>query len=136
MKRNELLAHVQIWRKFKIIMLSERNKRKQRKKEGKKEKKKNSRVKSRLYAAIDHLGRLSYLSMLFFGTLQFRWVYLSFSPLPLASLLFSAICKGFPDNHFAFLQLFFLGMVLISASCTMSQTSVHSSSGSLSDLVP
>ena len=24
----------------------------------------------------------------------FRWVYLSFSPLPLASLLFSAICKG------------------------------------------
>ena len=71
MKRNELLAHVQIWRKFKIIMLSERNKRKQRKKEGKKEKKKNSRVKSRLYAAIDHLGRLSYLSMLFFGTLQF-----------------------------------------------------------------
>ena len=113
-------------------MLSERNKRKQRKKEGKKEKKKNSRVKSRLYAAIDHLGRLSYLSMLFFGTLQFRWAYLSFSPLPLASLLFSAICKGFSDNHFAFLQLFFLGMVLIPAFCTMSHTSVHSSSGTLS----
>ena len=33
--------------------------------------------------------------------------------------------------HFAFLHLFFLGMVLITASCTMSQTSVHSSSGTL-----
>ena len=38
MKRNELLVYVQIWRKFKIIMLSERNKRKQRKKERKKRK--------------------------------------------------------------------------------------------------
>ena len=34
------------------------------------------------------------------------------------------------------LCLFSLGMVLISVSCTMSRTSVHSSSGSLSDLVP
>ena len=31
-----------------------------------------------------------------------------------------------------FLHLFFLGMVLITASCTMSQTSVHGSSGTLS----
>ena len=38
----------------------------------------------------------------------FRWVYLSFSPLPLASLLFSAICKASSDNHFAFLHFFFL----------------------------
>ena len=59
----------------------------------------------------------------------FKWVYLSFSPLPLAFLLFSAICKAFSDNHFAFLHFFFLRMVLITASCTMSQTSVHSSSG-------
>ena len=42
----------------------------------------------------------------------FRWVYLSFSPLPLASLLFSAICKASSDSHFAFLHFFFLGMVL------------------------
>ena len=35
----------------------------------------------------------------------FRWVYLSFSPLPFASLLFSAICKASSDNHFAFLFL-------------------------------
>ena len=52
----------------------------------------------------------------------FRWVYLSFSPLPFASLHFSAICKASSDNHFAFLHFFFLGVVLISASCTMSQT--------------
>ena len=35
----------------------------------------------------------------------FRWVYLSFSPLPSASLLFSAICKVSSNNHFAFLFL-------------------------------
>ena len=29
----------------------------------------------------------------------FKWVYLSFSPLPLASLLFSAICKALSDNQ-------------------------------------
>ena len=51
----------------------------------------------------------------------FKWVYLSFSPLPLASLLFSAIYKASSDNHFAFLHFFFLGMVLITASCTMSR---------------
>ena len=62
----------------------------------------------------------------------FRWIYLSFSLLPLASLLFSAICKASSDNHFAFLHFFFLGMVLITASCTVSWTSVHSSSGTLS----
>ena len=62
----------------------------------------------------------------------FRWVYLAFSPLPFASLLFSAICKTSSDNHFAFLRFFFLEMVLITTSCTMSQTSVHSSSGTLS----
>ena len=58
------------------------------------------------------------------------------SPLPLVSLLFSAKCKTSSDNHFAPLHFFFLGMVLITASCTMSQTSVHSSSGTLSDLTP
>ena len=90
----------------------------------------------------------------------FRWLYLSFSPLLFASLLFTAICKASPDNHFPFshsfthfLQLlffsqlflrfpkttilpflysFFLGMVLITASCTMLQTFIHSSSGTLS----
>ena len=36
-----------------------------------------------------------------------------------------------PDSHFAFLHFFFLEMVLITASCTLSQTYVHSSSGTL-----
>ena len=62
----------------------------------------------------------------------FRWVYLSFSPLPFTSLFFSAIHKASSDNHFAFLQFIFLGVVLITASCTMSWTSVYSSSGTLS----
>ena len=35
-----------------------------------------------------------------------RWVYLSFSPLPLASLLFSAVCKASSDSPFAFAFLF------------------------------
>ena len=64
-----------------------------------------------------------------------KWVYLYFSPLPLASLLFSAINKASSANHFAFLHLFFLGMVLIPVSCT-SWTSIHSSSGALSGLIP
>ena len=66
----------------------------------------------------------------------FRGVYLCVSPLPLASLLFSAFCEASWGNHFAFFHFFFLGMVLITASCTMSQTSVHSSSDTLSDLIP
>ena len=49
---------------------------------------------------------------------------------------FSAICMSSSDNYFAFLHFFFLGMVLINASCTMSQTSIHSSSGTLSGLIP
>ena len=34
---------------------------------------------------------------------QGKWVYLSFSPLLCASLLFTAICKASSDSHFAFL---------------------------------
>ena len=49
------------------------------------------------------------------------------APLPLASLLFSGICKSSSDKHFDFLHFFFLGMV-----CAVSQTSVHSPSGALS----
>ena len=78
---------------------------------------------------------LSLLSILWNSAL--KWVYLSFSPLPFTSLLFSAICKASADNHFAFLHFFFLGTVLIPVSCTMSHTSVHSSQAlCLSDLIP
>ena len=66
---------------------------------------------------------------------EFRWVYISFSLLPLISLLLSALCKVSSDNHFASLHFFFLGMVLIITSCTVLQTSTHSSSGTLSDLI-
>ena len=62
----------------------------------------------------------------------FRWVYLSFSRLLLASLIFTAIFKASSDYHFTFLYFIFLGMILITASYTMSWTSVHNSSGSLS----
>ena len=62
----------------------------------------------------------------------FKWLYLSFSPLPFTPFLFSAICKASSDSHFAFFHLFFLGMVLITASCTMLEISVNSSSGTLS----
>ena len=62
----------------------------------------------------------------------FKWKYLSFSPLLFHSLHFTAICKASSDNDFAFLHFFSMGMVLIPVSCTMSQTSVYSSSDSLS----
>jgi len=53
--------------------------------------------------------RKAFLSLLaILWNSAFRWIYLSFSPLPFASLLFSAICKASSDNHFAFLH-FFLG---------------------------
>ena len=48
------------------------------------------------------------------------------------SLLLTAICKASPDSHFAFLHFFSMGMVLIPVSYTMSRTSFHSSSGTLS----
>ena len=76
--------------------------------------------------------RKAFLSLLaILWNSAFKWVYLSFSPLLFTSLLFIAICKPSPDNHFAFLHFFFLGMVLILTSCTMSRSSVHSSSGTL-----
>ena len=76
--------------------------------------------------------RKAFLSLLaILWNSAFKWVYLFFSPLPF-TFLFSAICKASSDNHFAFLHFFFLGMVLIPVSSTMSWTSVHSSSGTLS----
>ena len=45
---------------------------------------------------------------------------------------FHSYFKASPDSHFAFLHLFSMGVVLIPVSCTMSRTSFHSSSGTLS----
>ena len=77
--------------------------------------------------------REAFLSLLaILWSSAFKWEYLSFSPLLLASCRFTAICKASSDSHFAFLHFFSMGMVLISVSCTMSRTSIHSSSSSLS----
>ena len=57
---------------------------------------------------------------------------LSPSPLLFASFPASAICKASSDNHCAFLHFFFFGMILVTAFCTLLQTSIHSSSGTLS----
>ena len=87
-----------------------------------------------LFALITEEGFL--ISPCYSLELCIQWVYLFFSPLPFVSLLFSAICKASPNNRFAFLHFFFLGMVLITATCAMSWTSIHSSSGTLSiDLI-
>ena len=72
------------------------------------------------------ISLISPLSLLFFGTRHSNGYIFPFL-LYLSLLLFSAICKASSDNHFAFLNFFFLGMILITASCTMSQTSIHSS---------
>ena len=56
----------------------------------------------------------------------FSWVYLSLSPLPFASPLFSPICKAYSNNHFAFLHFFCLGTVLVTTSCTVLWTPAHS----------
>ena len=55
-------------------------------------------------------GFLSLLDILWESA--FSWVYLSLSPLPFTSLLFSAICKASSHNLFAFLHFLFLGMDL------------------------
>ena len=53
----------------------------------------------------------------------FRCLYLSFSPLLFASLLFTAICKASSDSLFGFLHFFFLKMVLIPVSYAVSWNS-------------
>ena len=65
----------------------------------------------------------------------YSWVYLSLSPLTFTSLLSSAIYKAVSDNHFAFLHFFLLGMVLVTASCTVLQSFIHSSSIQFSSVV-
>ena len=83
------------------------------------------------------LRKVSYLSLLFFETLffEFRWVYLSFSPLSSASLLFSAIVRPPQTNHFALLHFFFLGMVFPFLACFLVPAR-HRSIPFLSFIVP
>ena len=77
--------------------------------------------------------RKPFLSLLaFLWNSAFKWAYLSFSPLLLASLLFTAICKASSDSHSAFFTFLFPGDGLAPCLYTMSWTSIHSSSGTLS----
>ena len=66
------------------------------------------------FALITGEGFLFLLALLWNSA--FRCIYLSFSHLPLASLLFLGIFNTSFDSHFAFLHFFFLGMVLINAA--------------------
>ena len=54
----------------------------------------------------------------------------------LVSLLSSAIYKASSDYHFALLELFFLGMVLVTASCTVFQITIHFQALFLQDIIP
>ena len=78
------------------------------------------------------IAEKAFLPLVILWNSAFRWVYLSFSPLPLASLLFSTICMASSDNYFACLHFLFLGMVLITTSYTRSRNLVHSFSGPVS----
>ena len=65
-----------------------------------------------LFRWIGHWGMLSYLSLLFFGTLHSNgYVF----PFLLCFSSFLSYCKASSDSHFAFFA-FFLWMVLITAS--------------------
>ena len=68
----------------------------------------------------------SLLAMLWDSAL--KSVYLSFSPLSFASLLFSVICKVSSDNQFGFFAFLFLGDGLDHCLLYKSRTSIHSSS--------
>ena len=82
-----------------------------------------------LFLCIVHLRRPPYLSLLFFGTLLQLGISFPFS---LAFHSSSLLSYSSSDNHLASLHFFFLWMILVTASCTMFRTSVHSSSGTLS----
>ena len=87
-----------------------------------------------LYSSFIHCSlKKAFLSLhAFLWRSAFSWMYLSLSPLLFTSLLSLAICKSSSGNHYAFLLFFFFGTVLSTASCTISWTSFHSSSGTLS----
>ena len=69
--------------------------------------------------------RTTFLSLLaILWNSAFRCLYLSFSPLLLASLLFTALCKLLSDNCFALSLFFFLGLVLAPVPFTMSHNSI------------
>ena len=83
-----------------------------------------------LFLCTIHLRRPSYLSLPILWKSAFSWVYLSLSPLPFNFLLSSAIYTASWDNYFDFWNFFF-GMILVTAFCTVLQTSLYSASGTV-----
>ena len=85
-----------------------------------------------LFLYTDHWGRLSYLSLLFFGTMHsdgYIFPHLLFFLL----LSFSQLFVRPPQTAILLLlHFFFMGMILIPVSHPRSWISVHSSSGTLS----
>ena len=78
-----------------------------------------------------HFLKKAFLSLLaILWNFAFSWVCLSLSALPFISLLYSAIsiCKA----SICLTAFLFLWDGFVTASCTMSWTSIHSSSGTLS----
>ena len=63
------------------------------------------------FALITEEGFLAISLLAILWHSAFKWVYLSFSPLLLASLLFTAVCKASSDSHFVFLRFLFFRMV-------------------------
>ena len=75
--------------------------------------------------------RKAFLSLLaILWNSAFKWVYLSFSRLFFSQLFL----RPLQTTILLFAFVFSLGIFLISVSCTMSWFSIHSSSGTLSDL--
>ena len=85
-----------------------------------------------VFFCIIHLSRPSYLSLLFSGTLHSDWYIFPFL-LCLSLLFFSQLFVRPPQTTtLPSLTFFFFQMVLVTASCTVLQTSIHISSGTLS----
>ena len=86
-----------------------------------------------VFLCTDHLGRLSLVSLLFFGTLHSDGSIFPFL-LCFPLLFFAQLFVRLPQT--TVLPFFFLEMILITASYTMLWSSVHSSSGTLSVQIP
>jgi len=82
------------------------------------------------------LLRKAFLSLLaILWNAAFKWVYLSFSPLPWASLLFQLFVRPHQTTILPFCISFSWGWSLSLPPYTVSRTSIHSSSGTLSNLI-
>ena len=77
---------------------------------------------------------LSHLAV--FWNSAFSWMYLFLSSLPFTSTFFLSYLQGLHRQPLCLLAFLFGGMVLVTTSHTVLQASLHSSSGTLSGLIP